>query len=92
MPHTTTLLQNFARRDAHRLAQKVSLLVMASLVFACQWAQGIFDIATADEAIVTIGMGLLAYLIANRMAHALIAEDHLHFEDDFFHLSVIDPQ
>jgi hypothetical protein len=91
MIHTKTLLQNFARRDAHRLAQRVSLLVMASLLLACQWAQGIIDIATADQAIVTIGLGLLAYLIVNRTAQSLIEEDH-HFEDDFFHLSVIDPQ
>jgi len=91
MTHTTTLLQNFARRDAHRLAQKVSLLVMASLVFACQWAQGIVEVATPDEAMMTIVVGVLAYLIANRAAQSLIAVDHPS-EEDFFHLFAFDPQ
>ena len=92
MIHTSTLLQNLTQRDAHRLAQKISVLVMASLVMACQWAQGIIDVATPDEAMATIVAGVLAYLIANRAAHSLITADH-HCEDDLLHLFVIvDPQ
>jgi hypothetical protein len=61
------------------------------LVLACQWAQGIVDVATPDEAMLTLVVGVLAYLSANRAAHSLITADH-RFEDEFFHLSVLDPQ
>jgi hypothetical protein len=91
MTHSTTLLQNFAQRDAHRLAQKVSLIVMASLVLACQSAQGIVDIAMPDEVMMAIVVGVIAYLIGNRAAHSLISADH-HSEEDFYHLFAVDSQ
>jgi hypothetical protein len=39
----------------------------------------------------TLVVGVLAYLSANRAAHSLITADH-RFEEEFFHLSVLDPQ
>jgi hypothetical protein len=65
---------------------------MASLVLACQWAQGIIDLATPDEAIATIVLGVIAYVIANRAMQSLVTADS-HSEDDYLHMFVIvDPQ
>ena len=92
MTRTKTLLQNFARRDAHQLAQKISLLVMASLVLACQWAQGIVEVAAPDEAMVTIVVGVLAYVIANRAAQSLLTTNR-HSDDELLSMFlIVDPQ
>jgi hypothetical protein len=88
MPHTTTLLQSYARSDAHRLAQKISLLAMASWMLACHWAQGLTDIATPDEAMVTVILGLLAYVTANHATRLRFAANS-HSEDEWLHMFVI---
>ena len=74
MIHTTSLLQNLARRDAHRLAQKVSVLAMASLVLLCQWSSKLSGVATPDAAMATLIIGVLVYIVANRAARAMLTD------------------
>jgi hypothetical protein len=88
MPHTNTLLQNFARRDAHKLAQKFSLLTMASWVLACQWAHGLADMALPDAAMVTIIVGLLAYATVNTLARLRFAAND-YAQDELLQMFVI---
>ena len=91
MHHTTSLLQNLAQRDAHRLAQKVSVLAMASLVLLCQWSSKLIAIATPDEAMVTLLVGVLAYVIAHRTVRSLVAADR-YFEEELTLMFAIDEQ
>ena len=84
----TTLLQDFARRDTHRLAQKISLLAMAIWMLACHWAQGLADIATPDVAMATIILGLLAYVTVNHATRLRFAANS-HSEDEWPHMFVI---
>lgn len=87
MPHTTTLLQNFARRDAHKLAQKISLVAMATWMLACHWAQRLADITTPDEAMVTIIVGVLAYVTTNHAVRLRVAD--VHSDEEWRHMFVI---
>jgi hypothetical protein len=92
MTNTTSFLQNLARRDAHRLAQKVSLLVMASLVLLCQLTSAFSGIATPDAIMATLLVGVFAYVIANRAVQSLVADSH-YSEEEWLHMFVIvDPQ
>ena len=92
LTHTKTLLHNFARRDAHRISQKVSLLVMLGLVVICQWAQGLINIAMPDEAMVIIVVGVLAYVIANRAAQYMLTTDRRSEEELLSMFVNVDPQ
>jgi hypothetical protein len=89
MNTTTNNLQNLAKRDAHRLAQKVSLLAMASLVLVWQWSSKLIDLATPDEVMATLLMGLLAYLVARRAAHAMLAATG-HADDELMSIFLLD--
>jgi hypothetical protein len=91
MTTTASLIQSLAQRDAHRLAQKVSVLAMASLVLLCQWSSKVIAIATPDEAMMTLIMGVLVYLVAKRAARAGLTGDR-QSEEELMLMFVIDDQ
>jgi hypothetical protein len=88
MPHTNTSLQNVAHRDAHRMAQKVSLLVMASWLLACHWAQEVVAVAMPDTVMLTIIVGLLTYVMANHVARLRFTANN-YSEDEWLHMFVM---
>jgi hypothetical protein len=89
MTQTTSFLQNLARRDAHRLAQKISVLAMVGLVLLCQWTSALQGVATPDALMATLLVGLLAYALANRVTRSLVGANRCS-EEELLLMFVID--
>lgn len=92
MPRSTSLSKNFALRDAHRVAQKISLLFMAMWLLACQRLQALVKVAMPDAVMVMIIVGLIAYVTVNYVVRTRTATNN-YSEDEWLHaIDIVDPQ